>query len=101
MTGLFARLMTDVDQPVLDAGRGTGGVGFILSRIGYKAIDGIDLSKGMLDRAAQVGGYRSLSQAVLVNRWPLKTARTQAWFRPGSSRSVTHRRRPLTRLLAY
>jgi len=65
VTSLFARLMTDVDAPVLDAGCGTGLVGFILSIVGYRAIDGIDLSPGMLERARQRAAYRKLDTAVL------------------------------------
>lgn len=62
---LFARLMPDVDAPVLDAGCGTGLIGWMLHLAGYRDLTGIDLSPGMLRRAGARNCYRSLSTAVL------------------------------------
>lgn len=62
---LFARLVPDTEAPVLDVGCGTGIVGEVLSLAGYRAIDGIDLSEGMLERARARGVYRMLDRAVL------------------------------------
>ncbi|MEQ8818057.1 MAG: class I SAM-dependent methyltransferase [Thalassobaculum sp.] len=65
VTALFARLMPDVAAPVLDAGCGTGLIGHMLGLVGYRDVTGIDLSPGMLKRAAARGCYRALSTAVL------------------------------------
>ncbi|MBC00190.1 MAG: SAM-dependent methyltransferase [Rhodobacteraceae bacterium] len=53
---------------VLDAGCGTGLVGEALSRqqVSGLLIDGIDLSAGMLDQAAEKNVYRKLSEADLT-----------------------------------
>ena len=53
------------DAHVLDAGAGTGLVGIELARLGYKNIDGMDMSQGMLDEARKKGVYRDLRQLVL------------------------------------
>ena len=53
------------DAHVLDAGAGTGLVGIELARLGYKNIDGMDMSQGMLDEARQKGVYRDLRQLIL------------------------------------
>ena len=47
----------------LDAGVGTGIVGELLAIVGYHAIDGIDISQGMLDKAAGKGLYADLRVA--------------------------------------
>ncbi len=50
--------------PVLDVGAGTGLVGAALGGLGFAgAIDGMDLSPEMLDRAARLGVYRDLFAA--------------------------------------
>ncbi|WP_293449494.1 methyltransferase domain-containing protein [Planktotalea sp.] len=51
---------SDLTAPVLDFGCGTGLSGLALSLVGFKTIDGIDLTKSMLDLAAEKGLYRSL-----------------------------------------
>lgn len=53
---------------VLDAGAGTGLVGVELAALGYKRIDGIDMSQGMLDIARAKGVYGELRQMVLGER---------------------------------
>ncbi|SDU48722.1 class I SAM-dependent methyltransferase [Stappia sp. ES.058] len=60
---------------ILDAGCGTGLVGEALSRQKTSGvmIDGIDLSAGMLERAAQKNVYRKLSEADLTK--PLDLAK--------------------------
>lgn len=65
VSALFARLMPDTAAPVLDAGCGTGQIGWILHVAGYEDVAGIDLSAGMLRQAEKRGCYRSLSTAVL------------------------------------
>jgi SAM-dependent methyltransferase len=47
-------------QPILDVGCGTGLVGEYLGHLGYDAVDGLDLSQGMLDAAASKEVYRAL-----------------------------------------
>ena len=42
---------------VLDAGCGTGLVGALLQQAGFKQIDGIDYSEGMLEQARLKGAY--------------------------------------------
>ena len=50
---------------VLDAGAGTGLVGELLSRMGYKDMAAMDLSPGMLEEARKKGIYRDLYQMVM------------------------------------
>ena len=68
---VFCDGFADVDQPVLDAGCGTGIVGAELRRLGVTVIDGIDISPEMLAeaRSKSVDGtavYRELVQADLT-----------------------------------
>nr|VFK61966.1 MAG: Ubiquinone/menaquinone biosynthesis C-methylase UbiE [Candidatus Kentron sp. UNK]VFK70080.1 MAG: Ubiquinone/menaquinone biosynthesis C-methylase UbiE [Candidatus Kentron sp. UNK] len=49
-----------IDQPVLDAGCGTGLVGAALADLGYKDVTGMDVSPDMLRRAEEGGRYRKL-----------------------------------------
>lgn len=65
VSALFARLQPDVTAPVLDAGCGTGLIGWMLHLVGYRDVAGIDLSPGMLRLAAGRGCYRQLSSATL------------------------------------
>jgi predicted TPR repeat methyltransferase len=52
--------------PVLDAGCGTGLAGAALARERVRAVDGVDLSEGMLERARSLGVYRTLTKADLT-----------------------------------
>ncbi|MDA3628238.1 class I SAM-dependent methyltransferase [Saccharopolyspora oryzae] len=54
--------------PVLDAGCGTGLVGKVLASRSVAVIDGLDLSRGMLDQARATGAYRNLTKADLTKR---------------------------------
>lgn len=54
--------------PVLDAGCGTGLVGAALAQRSVAMIDGIDLSRGMLEQARARGVYRNLDKADLTRR---------------------------------
>lgn len=60
------------DATVLDAGCGTGLAGGELAARGFTAIDGIDLSQGMLDRAREKGSYRALIKADLTEPLPFE-----------------------------
>jgi predicted TPR repeat methyltransferase len=63
--GLFGRYVRPSDDPVLDAGCGTGLVGELLHIMGYQYVVGIDLSKGMLEKARTRNAYAELRQMVL------------------------------------
>ncbi|MEE8362578.1 MAG: class I SAM-dependent methyltransferase [Dehalococcoidia bacterium] len=56
------------DAQVLDAGAGTGLVGGCLSQLGYRQLEAIDLSSGMLEEARKKGVYRRLNQMDLTGR---------------------------------
>ncbi len=73
VTGTFARFLPPGAGAVLDAGAGTGLVGEILSALGYSDITAMDMSSGMLARAAQRGVYRDLCQGVLGERLDFPT----------------------------
>src|SRR2546428_7451228 len=50
---------------ILDAGCGTGLAGQILAARGYRQLEGLDLSAGMLREAGNKGGYNTLHQQTL------------------------------------
>lgn len=52
---------------ILDAGCGTGLVGVELERLGFRLIDGIDLSDEMAEKARQTGIYRHVRGGVDLN----------------------------------
>ncbi|RWK28958.1 class I SAM-dependent methyltransferase [Mesorhizobium sp.] len=52
---------------ILDAGCGTGLVGVELERLGFRLIDGIDLSEEMAEQARQTGVYRQVQGDVDLN----------------------------------
>ncbi|ESY10761.1 MULTISPECIES: NAD(P)-binding domain-containing protein [unclassified Mesorhizobium] len=52
---------------ILDAGCGTGLVGVELERLGFRLIDGIDLSEAMAEQARQTGVYRDVQGDVDLN----------------------------------
>ncbi|GAA4913893.1 methyltransferase family protein [Actinomycetospora succinea] len=58
------------ETEVLDAGCGTGLVGVALAARGFRAIDGLDLSPGMLKRARRRGVYNDLGPADLRRSAP-------------------------------
>lgn len=53
---------------ILDTGCGSGAVGIELQKLGFKTIDGLDLSEGMLGVARKTGAYRKLEIADLTQR---------------------------------
>ncbi|MCR9257458.1 MAG: class I SAM-dependent methyltransferase [Alphaproteobacteria bacterium] len=53
------------DAMVLDAGAGTGMVGVLLAKEGYRHLKALDYSDGMLARAREKGVYQTLAQADL------------------------------------
>lgn len=62
---MFTRHVAQTDQPILDAGCGTGFLGETLNTFSYSNITGIDLSQPMLDHAAKLGVYNRLFQMTL------------------------------------
>ena len=60
---LLARHVPAGDDPMLDAGVGTGLIGAMMRLIGYDRIDGIDISAGMLDKARDKDIYAGLHLA--------------------------------------
>lgn len=65
IVGLVAAHVPSREATILDAGVGTGTVGNVLSLLGYNNLSGIDMSKGMLEKAEARGCYSDLRQAVL------------------------------------
>ncbi len=65
IAGMVGRHAPSRQTEILDAGCGTGVLGETLAVLGYTAIDGIDLSEGMLRVAGSKGCYRDLKQQML------------------------------------
>ena len=65
LAGLLGRLVRPEDGPVLDAGAGTGLMGWIAYLMGHIEVTGIDMSPGMLEMAGKRGMYKELRQMVL------------------------------------
>jgi ubiquinone/menaquinone biosynthesis C-methylase UbiE len=57
---LFSRHVPNNDASILDAGCGTGNMAQVLHQTGYKYIDGLDPSFGMLEIARKKEVYRDL-----------------------------------------
>ncbi len=66
--------MCNVDAEVLDVGCGTGAVGSHLLASGFTAVDGLDLSREMLEVAASKGVYRRLIEGDLLQPLDLSDA---------------------------
>jgi predicted TPR repeat methyltransferase len=66
IAGLLAKhVAPQYGRSILDAGCGTGAVGALLHDMGYRHIDGIDISPEMLAVAARKQVYRALAEADL------------------------------------
>ena len=63
-----------LEDRILDAGCGTGLAGQLLQERGYWNLEGLDLSRGMLDQAAAKGCYAALHQGVLGEPLALPTS---------------------------
>ena len=72
--GFCGRLIRDFDARILDAGCGTGNMAQVLRQIGYRNIDGLDPSPGMLEIARAKQLYRDLHQLYLNTRVDLPDA---------------------------
>ncbi len=67
---LLARHAPRDTGPVLDAGCGTGLLGEWLGILGFSPLEGLDLSQGMLDRAAARNAYARLHRLALGGPLP-------------------------------
>lgn len=65
LMGLVCRHVPRKDAAILDAGVGTGALGSLLNLLGYNNLSGLDISEGMLAKAAERKCYADLRQAVL------------------------------------
>lgn len=57
---LIARHLPRGAAPLLDAGAGTGLIGEWLGLLGYPHVEALDISQGMLARAAKTNAYKAL-----------------------------------------
>ena len=64
-TGLVGRYVADCDARILDAGCGTGNMAQVLHQMGYRNIEGLDASAGMLEIAGKKEIYQQLHQLYL------------------------------------
>ncbi len=71
---IFADIVADKSSRVLDVACGTGLAGEYLAGLGYRHLDGADLSEEMLARAAARGVYRNLWQQDITRPGPLEQA---------------------------
>lgn len=67
---LLARHLPKGATPLLDAGAGTGLIGEWLQIMGYPAVEGLDISQGMLDVAAKKGCYSAFHKLALGGPLP-------------------------------
>jgi len=67
-TGLIGRHVQDYDAKILDAGCGTGNMAQVLHQMGYRNIEGLDPSAGMLAVAQRKEVYQQLHQLYLDAR---------------------------------
>ena len=68
-----ARRLLGTEAALLDAGAGTGLLGVELTRAGFRRLDGLDMSHGMLEEAKRKGVYRDLREAMLGETLPYQT----------------------------
>lgn len=65
---LLHEYLADTEARLLDAGCGTGLVGGELDALGYRSIDGFDLSDSMAEQARASGAYRQLAGGIDIMR---------------------------------
>ncbi len=61
------------DGKILDAGAGTGLVGELLQQKGYRHLEAMDISAGMLEQARKKNVYTALHQGILGKPLPFTT----------------------------
>ena len=70
--GITCRYVTSLTEPILDVGAGTGILGQSLSLLGYKSIEALDYSHGMLDVCREKGAYTAFHQININKALPLR-----------------------------
>ena len=83
VNGMIGRHVPDLNARILDAGCGTGLVGQILYQTGYRNLEGLDASEGMLEVARAKGCYRNLYQLLLDAHIDLEPSSYDAIFAAG------------------
>ena len=84
ITSLVARFINKFDAKILDAGVGTGLAGELLAIVGYQQLFGLDMSEGMLARAAKRNVYKALYKGVLGEALDLASASMDAVISTGT-----------------
>ena len=84
ITSLVARFIDKFDAKILDAGVGTGLAGELLTIVGYSHLFGLDMSEGMLARAAKRNVYKALYKGVLGEALDLASASMDAVISTGT-----------------
>ena len=67
---LLSRHLPRGAEPLLDAGAGTGLIGEWLIITGYPNVEALDISQGMLDKAAAKGVYKALHRLAMGGPLP-------------------------------
>lgn len=65
-TGMTGRHVRDFEARILDAGCGTGNMAQVLHQMGYRNLEGLDPSDGMLAIAKRKGIYQALHKTALA-----------------------------------
>ena len=73
-TGEYFAKYVSHDARILDAGAGTGLMGQILSKLGYRNLIAMDLSQGMLEEARKKNVYQEFHQMVMGESLGFDTA---------------------------
>lgn len=71
-TQVFSRFVPR-EARILDAGAGTGLVGFLLAELGYSNLIAMDLSEGMLDQARKRNVYTEFHRMVMGEKLDFET----------------------------
>ena len=81
--GFTGKLLPDFDARILDAGCGTGNMAQVLQQMGYRKIDGLDPSAGMLAVARNKQIYQQLHPLYLDSQIDLPDASYDAVIAAG------------------